>query len=68
MAEQDIFAAMGISGFGKSTKKRTLDPSRFDKNKRDEVGNQFNHCSSHINSVWAGHTSPDGAEKSGRSL
>jgi WD40 repeat protein len=34
MAEMDIFAAMGISGFGKASKKRELDPARFDKNKR----------------------------------
>jgi hypothetical protein len=38
MADDDVFAAMGIVGFGKATKKRTLDPARFDKNKRDEVG------------------------------
>jgi hypothetical protein len=38
MADQDVFAAMGIGGFGKATKKRTLDPARFDKNKREEVG------------------------------
>ncbi|KAF8895046.1 transcription factor [Gymnopilus junonius] len=33
----DMFAAIGISGFGKTTKKRELDPARFDKNKRVEV-------------------------------
>ncbi|KAF9042099.1 transcription factor [Panaeolus papilionaceus] len=33
----DMFAAMGISGFGKTVQKRQLDPTRFDKNKRDEV-------------------------------
>lgn len=33
----DILAAMGISGFGKAVQKRQLDPSRFDKNKRQEV-------------------------------
>lgn len=32
-----MFAAMGISGFGKATKKRQLDPHRFDKNKREEA-------------------------------
>ncbi|KAG5719307.1 hypothetical protein E4T56_gene13288 [Termitomyces sp. T112] len=32
----DMLAAMGISGFGKVTKKRQLDPARFDKNKRAE--------------------------------
>ncbi|KAF9014934.1 transcription factor [Cyathus striatus] len=32
----DLLAAMGITGFGKATKKRQLDPARFDKNKRDE--------------------------------
>ena len=37
MADMDVFAAMGISGFGKATVKRQLDPSRFDKNKREEV-------------------------------
>lgn len=38
MADMDVFAAMGISGFGKTVQKKELDPSRFDKNKRDEVG------------------------------
>jgi hypothetical protein len=37
MADMDVFAAMGISGFGKATKKKQLDPARFDKSKRDEV-------------------------------
>ncbi|KAI3622664.1 transcription factor [Moniliophthora roreri] len=32
--EIDVFAAMGISGFGKATPKRQLDPKRFDKTKR----------------------------------
>ncbi|KAF8203283.1 transcription factor [Pholiota molesta] len=32
----DVFAAMGISGFGKTVQKKTLDPARFDKNKREE--------------------------------
>lgn len=32
-----IFAAMGISGFGKAASKRQLDPKRFDKGKRDLV-------------------------------
>ncbi|KAG5341377.1 hypothetical protein C0989_011088 [Termitomyces sp. Mn162] len=36
MADMDMLAAMGISGFGKVTKKRQLDPARFDKNKRAE--------------------------------
>ena len=35
--DMDVFAAMGISGFGKATVKKQLDPSRFDKNKRGEV-------------------------------
>lgn len=35
--EVDVFSAMGISGFGKATQKRQLDPSRFDRNKRLEV-------------------------------
>ncbi|KAG6885944.1 hypothetical protein C0993_007446 [Termitomyces sp. T159_Od127] len=34
MADTDMLAAMGITGFGKVTKKRELDPGRFDKNKR----------------------------------
>jgi len=34
----DIFAAMGITGFGKNTKRKQLDPARFEKNKREEVG------------------------------
>ncbi|KAH0838597.1 transcription factor [Lanmaoa asiatica] len=37
MADMDIFAAMGISGFGKAAKKRDLDPSRFDVAKRQDV-------------------------------
>jgi hypothetical protein len=37
MDEMDVFAAMGIAGFGKSNQKKKLDPARFDKNKRDEV-------------------------------
>ncbi|KAH9487147.1 WD repeat-containing protein 70 [Psilocybe cubensis] len=36
MADMDVFAAMGISGFGKTTQKKELDPARFDKNKREE--------------------------------
>ncbi|TFK41387.1 transcription factor [Crucibulum laeve] len=32
----DVLAAMGIAGFGKATKKKQLDPARFDKNKREE--------------------------------
>lgn len=34
MADIDMLEAMGITGFGKVTKKRQLDPGRFDKNKR----------------------------------
>ena len=30
-------AMMGIAGFGKKTKKRELDPRRFEKNRREEV-------------------------------
>lgn len=37
MSTMDVYAAMGISGFGKETKKKELDPSRFDKSKRHEV-------------------------------
>lgn len=37
MADMDVFAAMGIAGFGKASTKKKLDPARFDKNKR-EVG------------------------------
>ncbi|PCH33445.1 transcription factor [Wolfiporia cocos MD-104 SS10] len=33
----DVFAAMGISGFGKKVKQRQLDPNRFEKNKRDDA-------------------------------
>ncbi|KAF4572697.1 hypothetical protein EYR40_004224 [Pleurotus pulmonarius] len=36
MDDKDVFAAMGIAGFGKATKKRQLDPNRFEKNKRSE--------------------------------
>ncbi|KAI0690696.1 transcription factor [Cytidiella melzeri] len=35
--DEDMMAMMGISGFGKKTKQKTLDPKRFDKNKRAEV-------------------------------
>ncbi len=38
MDSADIMAAMGIAGFGKQVMKRELDPARFDKNKREEVG------------------------------
>ena len=34
---EDVFAAMGISGFGKKPRQRQLDPNRFEKNKREEV-------------------------------
>jgi hypothetical protein len=37
MADMDVFATMGIAGFGKAGNKKQLDPSRFDKNKRVEV-------------------------------
>jgi hypothetical protein len=33
----DMMAMMGITGFGKQTKKRELDPNRFEKNRREEV-------------------------------
>ncbi|KAF8807194.1 WD40 repeat-like protein [Phlegmacium glaucopus] len=36
MADMDVFAAMGIAGFGKAIVKKQLDPSRFDRNKRQE--------------------------------
>lgn len=35
MSDTDLFTTMGISGFGKSAPKRQLDPTRFDKNKRE---------------------------------
>ncbi|KAJ7462614.1 transcription factor [Mycena galericulata] len=37
MADMDVFAAMGISGFGKAAPSRSLDPARFDKNKREDA-------------------------------
>jgi hypothetical protein len=37
MAETDLLGAMGISGFGKKSKSKQLDPMRFEKNRRDEV-------------------------------
>jgi len=40
----DVFAAMGISGFGKPAQKRQLDPSRFDRNKRQEVSASYCLC------------------------
>jgi len=36
--DADMMAMMGIAGFGKQTKKRELDPRRFEKNRREEVG------------------------------
>ncbi|KAJ8084249.1 hypothetical protein PM082_003017 [Marasmius tenuissimus] len=36
----DVFAAMGIAGFGKTVQKRQLDPARFDKNKRAELASE----------------------------
>ena len=41
MADMDVFAAMGIAGFGKATAKNKLDPARFDKNKRNEVSIKY---------------------------
>jgi hypothetical protein len=35
--DADLVAAMGISGFGKQSRKRQLDAARFDKAKREEV-------------------------------
>ena len=35
--DEDVMAAMGISGFGKQPRKRQLDAARFDKAKREEV-------------------------------
>ncbi|THV05962.1 transcription factor [Dendrothele bispora CBS 962.96] len=37
MDDTDVFAAMGIAGFGKTTQKKKLDPARFDKTKRVEI-------------------------------
>ncbi|KAF9036454.1 WD40 repeat-like protein [Hymenopellis radicata] len=34
MADMDMLAAMGITGFGKASAKKQLDPARFDKSKR----------------------------------
>ncbi|KAJ6519584.1 hypothetical protein C8R45DRAFT_1057985 [Mycena sanguinolenta] len=39
MSEMDVFAAMGISGFGKAAASKQLDPARFDKTKRGETKN-----------------------------
>ncbi|KAJ7042485.1 transcription factor [Mycena alexandri] len=33
----DVFAAMGIAGFGKAAPNKQLDPARFDKNKREDA-------------------------------
>lgn len=35
----DVFAAMGIAGFGKKAKQRQLDPKRFERNKRGDTVN-----------------------------
>ena len=37
MSDMDVFAAMGIAGFGKKPKQRQLDPNRFEKNKRGDA-------------------------------
>ncbi len=37
MADMDMLAAMGITGFGKASAKRQLDPARFDKTKRTDA-------------------------------
>ncbi|TFK23117.1 transcription factor [Coprinopsis marcescibilis] len=37
MDADDIFAAMGISGFGKAAKTKELDPRRFEKTKRENT-------------------------------
>ncbi|KIY63670.1 transcription factor [Cylindrobasidium torrendii FP15055 ss-10] len=37
MSSDDIFAAMGIAGFGKAAPKKALDPARFDKTKRTDA-------------------------------
>ena len=34
MDDMDMMAAMGIAGFGKQSKKKQLDPHRFDKQVR----------------------------------
>lgn len=36
--DMDMMAMMGITGFGKQSKKRELDPNRFDKNRREVRG------------------------------
>ena len=41
MDADEIFAAMGITGFGKAAPKRELDPNRFDKTKRDPVSHSL---------------------------
>jgi hypothetical protein len=35
--DEDMMAAMGFAGFGKTKAKRALDPKRFDKTRREEV-------------------------------
>ena len=40
MADMDLFATMGISGFGKTVKK-PLDTARFDKTKRNSQVHYF---------------------------
>ncbi|KAH9949024.1 hypothetical protein B0H21DRAFT_199744 [Amylocystis lapponica] len=37
MADMDVFAAMGIAGFGKKQNQRLLDPKRFEKNRREDA-------------------------------
>ena len=44
MADMDVFAAMGISGFGKKPRERQLDPNRFEKNKREDTVRHILHA------------------------
>lgn len=42
--DMDMMAMMGIVGFGKQTKKRELDPKRFEKNRREGVRVALGNC------------------------
>ncbi|RPD63153.1 transcription factor [Lentinus tigrinus ALCF2SS1-6] len=60
MADMDVFAAMGIAGFGKKTKQRQLDPKRFEKNKRVDTGILSSSAAVHVKSEDA-HPGPSSA-------
>ncbi|CAK5280130.1 unnamed protein product [Mycena citricolor] len=59
MAEMDVFAAMGIAGFGKAAPKKQLDPARFDANKRGAATKSVQPAVEPSHAGPSGSTSPD---------